>query len=91
MDVSTMPEPTVEQMKEYWGYQKVLRICQGCRKERACWSWQGVAYKPEMLKKCSYEEIRDAINGIERLKSENPDTGFAIHGKWWAMADELFV
>jgi len=88
--VSDMEEPTLEEMKRYWGYQKRLEACDGCVYEEACWHHKGVAYKPEvMLKICPHTNVKEAIQGLQEMTKGKPLGFYAITGKWWA-CEELW-
>jgi len=85
-------EPTLEEMKKYWGLQTRLRICNGCTHVGECWSIPGVAYKPKVMKEhCPYEEVREAVKGMEEMQEGKPLGFYSLRGDWWGNEELLKV
>ena len=76
-----MTEPTLEEIRGYWGHQRTLRRCDSCGRQSACWSIEGASYRPEViLGTCPDRDVREAVRRIKEMTEGKPMGYYEITG-----------
>lgn len=90
VETTLEPEPTLEEMMEYWRHIRIISKCDGCSRHVTCWSANGVSYFPKaVFSVCSNKEVREAFRRLQEMKEGKPLGYFAIKGKWFKVIQNL--